>query len=58
MPLDAIPVPDGNIAARRDAKGDLLARVLKAGDELAEGERRGTSHFQTCVNAAQHRRKR
>lgn len=58
MPLDATPAPDGNIAARRDANGDLHARVLKAGDEPADGERRGTSHFSTCPNAAAHRRKR
>lgn len=57
MPVDAQPVPDGNIAARRDERGDLLARVLKNGDELAEGERRGTSHFATCPNAAAHRRR-
>lgn len=58
MPLDATPVPDGNIAARRFDNGDLHARALKTGDELVEGERRGTSHFATCVNAAQHRRRR
>jgi hypothetical protein len=58
MPLDATPTPDGNIAARRLDNGDLQARVLKAGEEPAEDERRGTSHFQTCVNAAQHRQRR
>jgi hypothetical protein len=58
MPLDATPVPDGNIAARRLDNGDLHARVLKNGDELADGERRGTSHFATCPNAAAHRRRR
>lgn len=58
MPLDAKSVPDGNIAAHRDERGDLQARVLKDGDELVEGERRGVSHFASCPNAAAHRRSR
>lgn len=58
MPLDAQPVPNGNIAARRDERGDLVARVLKDGEQPANGERRGTSHFATCPNAAAHRRPR
>lgn len=58
MPIDATPVHDGNVAARRDERGDLVARVLKDDDELLEGERRGTSHFATCPNAAAHRRPR
>lgn len=57
MPLDAQPVADGNIAARRDDRGDLVARVLKVGEQPADGERRGTSHFATCPNAAAHRRR-
>lgn len=56
-PLDAEPTPDGNIAAYIDAKGDLRARALTRGEEPEPPERRGTSHFSTCPNAAAHRRR-
>lgn len=51
MPLDATPNPDGNVVIRGG-----LAHVLKHGDLLVQGERRFTSHFATCANAAQHRK--
>lgn len=51
MPLDFTPDPDGNVVIR-----DRLAHVLKAGELLVQGERRFTSHFATCANAAQHRK--
>lgn len=57
MPIDAAPTPDGNVAIHRDQRGDLHARVLKAGEEPLEHERRGTSHFATCPNADAHRRR-
>lgn len=58
MPIDAQPADDGNLAVHRDDQGELHARVLKAGDSTAEWEKRGTSHWATCPNAEQHRRKR
>lgn len=57
LPLDAAPTGDGNLAVHRDARGDLQARPLKAGEEPHAHERRGTSHFATCPNAAAHRRR-
>lgn len=56
-PLDADPDPTGNIAAHLDARGDLHARVLKAGEEPEPHERRGVSHFSSCPQADQHRRR-
>lgn len=58
MPLDADPTPEGNVAAHRNDQGELIARVLKAGDEVAPWEHRGTSHFQTCADADKHRKKK
>ncbi len=53
MPLDAEPNPNGSIVIR-----DGLAHVLKTGALLVPGERRFTSHFATCPNAAGHRKRR
>lgn len=58
MPLGAVPTDDGNIAVHRDEGGDLRARVLGTGDQAAPWEKRGTSHFATCPNADQHRKKK
>lgn len=58
IPLDADPVADGNIAAHRDESGNLWARVLRKDEAPAENERRGLSHFTSCPNADQHRRRR
>lgn len=58
IPLDPQPVDDGNLAVHRDEDGiHLYARVLKKGEEPAEHERRGVSHFTTCPQADQHRRR-
>lgn len=57
VPLDAQPVVGGNVAAYRDHTGTLQARVLKAGEEPAAVEHRGVSHFATCPNAHEHRRR-
>lgn len=64
MPLNAVPDPAGNVAAHRDPTavsaygGALVARVLKAGEEPAPWEVRGTSHFSSCPNADEHRKKK
>jgi hypothetical protein len=61
MPLDAMPVVDGNILL--DVATDPpTARVLPASSDLNEGDSRGLfdrykSHFATCPNAAQHRKR-
>lgn len=57
MPIDAIPNGNGNVAVHRDAHGQLLARVLKHGDTIADWEIRGISHFETCADADQHRKR-
>jgi len=52
VPLDAEPVPNGNIVLRSDG----IAVYLKAADARPTG---GcfVSHFATCPNAAQHRKR-
>lgn len=57
IPLDELPVVDGNLAVTRKGNGDLIARVLKQGEAAGPHERRGTSHFVTCPNANAHRRR-
>lgn len=57
IPLDAQPHPTGNLAVHRNARGDLIARPLKAEDEPDAGEKRGISHFATCPDSAAHRRR-
>lgn len=57
IPLDEHPTDDGNLAVARQGNGDLIARVLKNGEHAGAHERRGTSHFATCPNADQHRRR-
>ena len=56
IPVDAEPVEDGNLAVRLD-EGELRTRVVRLGDPLEPGEWRGTSHFATCPNADQHRKR-
>ena len=55
MPIDAEPVPAGNLAVRLD-EGVLRARSAPADAKLSAGEKRGVSHFATCPDADQHRR--
>lgn len=58
MPVDSAPVEDGTLAVHRNNDGELIARVLKAGDTTAPWEKRGTPHWSTCPSADTHRRKR
>ena len=53
MPLDPTPVPDGNIVLV--TRGEFLSPLAVTG---ASGSPRYKSHFATCPNAAQHRRKK
>lgn len=56
MPVDAEPVPDGNVLLFHTSKGSIRAQVLRRGEAAPTGQPRRTSHFQTCPNANQHRR--
>jgi len=53
MPLDPIPVPDGNITLDTDQ----VAHVLPDAAHPPPDVPRYHSHFATCPNAAQHRRR-
>lgn len=52
MPIDATPVETGNIVLN-----GITAEVLKAGVVPAQGVPRYVSHFSTCPQSAEHRRK-
>jgi hypothetical protein len=62
MPVDwknyAADDTRANVAVRRDDAGLLHARVLGKGEGILPSEQRTTSHFATCPNADQHRRRR
>lgn len=53
---DSAGDPRGTLAVQRLDDGTLIARVLKGAEEPGAAEKRGTSHFATCPNAAQHRK--
>jgi hypothetical protein len=58
MPLDMLPSPRGNV---RVIPGDPAVAQVLGGTALAEARSQGgelyVSHFATCENAAQHRRR-
>lgn len=58
MPIDAEPVPDGNVLLVANGSATPNAIVVEADHQWAEGARRYKSHFATCPNAASHRRSR
>lgn len=57
IPLN-LPNGEGNLAVRRDDRGQLVARALVLDEEPGQGETRGTSHFASCPNASTHRNRR
>lgn len=59
MPLDAEPVPLGTIVLSKLVDGREVARYLTPSnaEDFADGRPRYTSHFSTCPDAAQWRRK-
>jgi len=57
MPLDVDPHPDGTVVRTVTRDGLVRARVL-TGDQLPAQETAYRSHFVTCPNAAQHRRRK
>lgn len=58
MPVDAAPVPHGNIVLLHTPSGGIKVRVLRKDELPPPGAVLRTSHFSTCPNSAQHRRAR
>lgn len=60
MPLDPDPTPDGNVVSDgRDEQGRVQVIVFaKPADVPADRPLRYASHFVSCPDADQHRRKR
>lgn len=58
MPVDAEPVPDGNLVLTYPSPGRALALVVDPAQLLLDDPPRYRSHFATCPNADQHRRNR
>lgn len=56
MPIDATPCPEGNVLLTRRGEA-LKARVLAAGEEVEPGRNRWVSHYATCEQADQWRRR-
>lgn len=54
VPLDPDPAERGNVVVERDSAGELWATTV-AGDQAGPGLR--VSHFATCPQAHQHRRR-
>jgi hypothetical protein len=57
MPLDPDPTPDGNIIAVVEPGGGRVAQVIGKDDLIDESVPRYKSHFATCPNADQHRKR-
>jgi hypothetical protein len=60
IPVDPEPVDGGNLVLHEDPNGGApTAEVVPAGAQLLDGDdgRRYVSHFVTCPNADQHRRR-
>lgn len=61
IPLDRNPVPDGNIEIEEFEEGPPMSRVVSRQRELSPGlfpATRYKSHFATCPEASQHRRRK
>ena len=61
VPIDEGPDPNGIIVLEEEGRRTPLARYLtkeQREQPPAKGEERFTSHFATCPNSEQHRRKR
>ena len=57
MPVDFAPTPDGNVQVFHRPGEGIVARVYRDAAHAPAGAILRKSHFATCVNAAQHRRK-
>lgn len=56
MPVDPVPVPDGNVTLSVIA-GVVYAEVHGDGSTIPAGTASYVSHFSTCPEAARHRRR-
>lgn len=56
IPVDVEPVQNGNIVLA-DRQGTIVARYLRAGETPPMGGRLRVSHFASCPNAKQHRKR-
>jgi hypothetical protein len=57
IPVDAVPVDDGNILLEEKGNGRLVALVLPPGDERITSQTTYLSHFATCPDGDQWRRR-
>lgn len=59
MPVDhgSADDPAGNLAVWRDGEGTLRCRVLRKGEDPAAGQLRGQSHWASCPQSAEHKRR-
>jgi hypothetical protein len=59
IPLDPHPKPDGNIVklATSDPGGATMIRTVRKDNPAPPGADLYVSHFSTCPNAANHRRR-
>lgn len=57
IPIDVSPVDEGNILLEEKDSGRLVALVLPPGDERIISETTYTSHFATCPDSDQWRRR-
>lgn len=48
MPVDPVPVPDGNVAAKRWPDKKLRGHVISAARPLDDGQQRYRPHFASC----------
>jgi hypothetical protein len=58
MPVDADPVPEGNVLLADDGDGTVHASVMPEAQALLTEEPMRLSHFVTCPQADEHRRPR
>jgi hypothetical protein len=56
MPVDAEPVDDGNVLLDED-DGYLFATVVSPGQIPLDGSPLYASHFASCPNSSQHRKR-
>ncbi len=56
IPIDADPVPDGNLVLTYPSPAAALAIVVDPAQPMLDDPPRYVSHFSTCPNADQHRK--
>jgi hypothetical protein len=58
MPLDPEPTEDGNVYVLRHDGGTPVVKVVATPDKIPEGFHRYKSHFATCPDADDWRKKK